>query len=984
MPYQNSQQTIFIDYEADLNTSWPDGIQVFCKDTNNTWTLDNGVFVAVGGNSVKIQNGINTFTGGTTSLPTVNITAATLSTLTVSGATSLNTMSATTVSASTLYSGSTNLYNIFLQTGYSGGTQPMSGVSSISSLQTNNIFYFGLPQSVSNGDGSVALFNAYADLGSFAWGNASQYRAYAGPLTGETNNVYGAVAIGASKDNLKQGVNATANAISYQYWIKSGSTAASIFGGRDNVIGYNSLNSSILGGSGNTINNNITGSTILGGSGITAVNSYTTYTPNLVVTGTSMGNLYATNYFSGSTPLQLIISSIITATTVAGGTNINGLNTYTAGTSTAQSINISAATLDNLTVSGNTILAQTTGTTLNLLNSGATTIVWNDASSNRINTGVTFSSIIGGTGNTINANLSNVQILGGYGLTGTNTNYAYATNLVVTGSTLLGPTEGKLYARTIYSGNTELSLLMGGGSGEVNTASNVGSGNALFKQKTGVDLEFRTISAGTNITIVTGDTWTISSTDTNDITRVGGVGNIFTGGTDNFPTINLVASPSINGLNASGASVFTGGITANTLSATTFSAGTIYSGSTNLYSIFAPIGGGGGEVNTASNVGSGNAIFKQKTGVNLEFRTISAGTNVTIVTGDTWTINASVAGGSVSSVGSVGNILTGGTSSNPTISITGSPSFNEVLFSGTAIGNQFSANTISGNTIFLNPIQYSGVTTTPTSAITLFASTRAGKILPTIIDQEGFNYNLQPSLMSKSVGMVFVSNAGASAALTTFKSTAPTVLGSNKASAIALTRLFTSIKRYGVQTTSAASNLSCGIRSSETSPYLWRGNAAGLGGFLWQATVGVSDAATVANSNCFYGLWSGTGSIGTVNNITGMTSIIGIGSCTGNTNLSIIYNDGAGNCTTISLGANFPAQTLSTDLYDIRIFAPSNGSYMGISIERLNTGNYYEAILDTNIPTNNGFLSWHLWRSNATTALQAGLDITQVYWETKY
>lgn len=75
------------------------------------------IFITAAGALTSIQNGTNTFTGGTSTRPTVNITAATLANLTVSGTGLFNSLSATTLSGGTIYSGTTDLGFTFFSTG---------------------------------------------------------------------------------------------------------------------------------------------------------------------------------------------------------------------------------------------------------------------------------------------------------------------------------------------------------------------------------------------------------------------------------------------------------------------------------------------------------------------------------------------------------------------------------------------------------------------------------------------------------------------------------------------------------------------------------------------------------------------------------------------------------------------------------------------------------------------------------------------------
>jgi hypothetical protein len=106
-----------------------------------------------------------------------------------------------------------------------------------------------------------------------------------------------------------------------------------------------------------------------------------------------------------------------------------------------------------------------------------------------------------------------------------------------------GTARGAYIDLTACIGGAGTNLLSGGG-GEVNTASNLGTGTGLFAQKSGVDLQFKSLTS-------TGGTVTISNNST---------------------TVNLEVVPASNftGGTVAGATNFTGGLTANTISATTY------------------------------------------------------------------------------------------------------------------------------------------------------------------------------------------------------------------------------------------------------------------------------------------------------------------------------------------------------------------------------------------------------------------------------
>jgi hypothetical protein len=197
-----------------------------------------------------------------------------------------------------------------------------------------------------------------------------------------------------------------------------------------------------------------------------------------------------------------------------------------------------------------------------------------------------------------------------------------------------------------------------------------------------------TISAST---LYSGSTNLYSIFATSSVQGVASVGqstNIVTGGSASNVTIATTLTP-----------------TFTSLTATTISGATLFSGSTNLYSIFAASGSGVLTVGQGSNIVTGGSASNVTIATTLTptFTSLTATTisGATLFSGSTnlYSIFATSSSSNPTFVQPGNNIQTGGTSSNPIISTIDSPIFNNITSSGSSSFQALSATTLySGST----------------------------------------------------------------------------------------------------------------------------------------------------------------------------------------------------------------------------------------------------------------------------------------------
>lgn len=201
---------------------------------------------------------------------------------------------------------------------------------------------------------------------------------------------------------------------------------------------------------------------------------------------------------------------------------------------------------------------------------------------------------------------------------------------------------------------------------------------------------------------------------------------------------------------------------------------------------------------------------------------------------------------------------------------------------------------------------------------------------------------------------------------------------------LAATNYFTRQRRVGYVSAATAGSIVSTRSGSVGLASL--GDGAGLGGFFNVIRFGCSDAATVSGARMFVGATTSGANPTNVEPST-LTGCIGVGHGASDTNLKLFYG-GSSAQTPIDLGASFPANTLSTDVYELILYSPSGeNGVVYYQLTRLNTGDVASgSVVRTStavLPASSAFLlPWLIWRSNNATALSVAFDFMFDYFDT--
>ena len=327
---------------------------------------------------------------------------------------------------------------------------------------------------------------------------------------------------------------------------------------------------------------------------------------------------------------------------------------------------------------------------------------------------------------------------------------------------------------------------------------------------------------------------------------------------------------------------------------------------------------------------------------------------------------ACAAGNHVSSIGAGGELTcsadAGGGSGSPGGSTTQVQYNNAGSFGGMA------RVTTDGNDLVLT-----GQTTHPAAPaagslkVAAFQhNSSSGPPIPQFVDGTlGFDHSIQPFTRSDDAhwGCVLPAAWGSATMTPTGSAQAGSATGTAGTVAWASTNEYTRAKWVNFPQASSAVNLNAGLRSNVD--YVWRGNAAGIGGFYWWGSFAIN--TTDNTSRLFVGLKDATAVLTATADPTAALDTVFFGCNNAQTTMRICSNDNSGAATCTDLGANYPCTTTDT-AYDVALWAAPNGGSIGYWIRRFPTAFETSGTISTDLPRNTVQLGWDFTRNTGGTA----------------
>jgi hypothetical protein len=240
------------------------------------------------------------------------------------------------------------------------------------------------------------------------------------------------------------------------------------------------------------------------------------------------------------------------------------------------------------------------------------------------------------------------------------------------------------------------------------------------------------------------------------------------------------------------------------------------------------------------------------------------------------------------------------------------------------------------------------------------------------------SFTFQTGTKTTQTDSRFIDFRAFGAALTTVSqqgtnfSTFGTAVGQNMAAASKVE----AIKKIGYRT-AASVGAFAGVRM--TSPGFSAGSSSSpvWGGFYMN--LGFQQATTASTGHTFCGMSAITSNPSGSTTLAATLNCVGVGFSTGDTNLSLVYNDGSGSANIVTLGSGFSV----SDWFYLELFCAPGASSISYRVTNFTSGSVATGSI-SEFPSNSVVIGPVVYTHNGSTSTQTTVTLSHIYAETDY